>query len=263
MKIEYMDNYEINSLKRFQQEGLGDIEEFYQFYIDSPFCHPLKLTENNQIIAIGSVIIHEDVAWLAHIISSSDYRRKGFGTIITKKLIEISYENSCTTINLIATDLGKKLYKTLGFKEETGYLFFEKKDFKYRFKLSKNIVPCGESFQNQIFKLDKEISTENRAKHLKKVLKNSYVVAISPIIGGSAVSGPAEKFMKAFSLEVSSLGVASLYSGFLDKFIIDEKDKNLKVEIEKLIKDVVITKTIMKNIHEKKMLAKIVLGEEI
>jgi LPPG:FO 2-phospho-L-lactate transferase len=69
--------------------------------------------------------------------------------------------------------------------------------------------------------------------------------------------------MKAFSHEVSSLGVASLYSGFLDKFIIDEKDENLKKEIEKLIKDVIITKTNMKNMHDKVMLAKVVLGELI
>jgi len=98
---------------------------------------------------------------------------------------------------------------------------------------------------------------------VEKALKNSYVVAISPIIGGSAVSGPAEKFMKAFSHEVSSFGVASLYKEFLDKFIIDEKDEKLKKKIEKLIKDVVITKTYMKNNHDKKMLAKIVLGEVI
>ncbi|MDR2967679.1 MAG: 2-phospho-L-lactate transferase [Methanobacteriaceae archaeon] len=98
---------------------------------------------------------------------------------------------------------------------------------------------------------------------VEKALQNSYVVAISPIIGGSAVSGPAGKFMKALNHEVSSLGVASLYSGFLDKFIIDEKDENLKKEIEKLIKDVIITKTNMKNIHDKRMLAKVVLGEII
>jgi len=98
---------------------------------------------------------------------------------------------------------------------------------------------------------------------VEKALKNSYCVAISPIIGGSAVSGPAGKFMKAFSHEVSSLSVASMYKGFLDKFIIDEMDENLKDKIEKLIKDVTITKTKMKNIHDKKMLAKIVLGEVI
>ncbi len=98
---------------------------------------------------------------------------------------------------------------------------------------------------------------------VKKALKNSYVVAISPIIGGQAVSGPAEKFMAAFNHEVSSLGVASIYKDFLDKFIIDEKDENLKDSIEKLIKDVIITKTNMKNIHDKKILAKIVLGEII
>lgn len=95
---------------------------------------------------------------------------------------------------------------------------------------------------------------------VEKSLQNSYVVAISPIIGGFPVSGPAGKFMSALNYEVSSFGVASIYSSFLDRFIIDEKDENSKKRIEKLIKDVIITKTNMKNIHDKKMLAKIVLG---
>lgn len=110
MKIEYIKYNEINYISEFQQEGWDDIKKYYQFYINSAFSHPLKLTENGKIIAIGTIIIHKDVAWLGHIITLPNYRRKGFGTVITKKLIEISKENNCSTIYLIASDLGKKLY---------------------------------------------------------------------------------------------------------------------------------------------------------
>jgi len=94
-----------------------------------------------------------------------------------------------------------------------------------------------------------------------KALKKSYVVAISPIIGDAPVSGPAAKFMNAMGHEVSCLGVANMYANFLDKFIIDLNDIAYKNKIERLIPEVVVTNTNMKNIGDKMMLARITLGE--
>jgi len=94
---------------------------------------------------------------------------------------------------------------------------------------------------------------------VEKALKNSYVVAISPIIGDAPVSGPAGKFMTAFGHEVSSFGVASIYKNFLDKFIIDNKDEDKKPKIGTIINEVITTNTNMKTINDKKNLAKIVL----
>jgi LPPG:FO 2-phospho-L-lactate transferase len=96
---------------------------------------------------------------------------------------------------------------------------------------------------------------------IKKILKKSYVVGISPIIGNLPVSGPAAKFMKASGVSVSAEGVCSMYSDFLDRFVIDFEDANLKKEIEKLITDVTITNTNMRNIDDKVMLARTLLGE--
>jgi len=98
-------------------------------------------------------------------------------------------------------------------------------------------------------------------KGVEKALKNSYVVGISPIIGDAPVSGPAGKFMTAMGHEVSSYGVASIYKNFLDKFIIDEVDKNLKDDIEEIVSEVIVANTNMKNIEDKENLAKVVLGK--
>ena len=184
MKIEYIKNNEISLIQSFQEEEWDDIKTYFQFYINSPFCHPLKLINNGKIIAIGSIIIHENVAWLSHIITLVNFREKGFGTIMMKKLIEIAKENNCSTIYLIATDLGKRLYERLGFMEETHYIFFKKKDTANQSKISKNIVLCENSFKNQIFKLDNEISSENRKKHLGVFLNNSYVFCKEKLIEG-------------------------------------------------------------------------------
>lgn len=59
---------------------------------------------------------------------------------------------------------------------------------------------------------------------MKRVLARKKVLAVSPFIGRRAVSGPAEKLMRACGLEPSSLGVAQLYEDFLDVLIIDERD---------------------------------------
>jgi len=66
-------------------------------------------------------------------------------------------------------------------------------------------------------------------------LKDTYVVAVSPIVGSGAVSGPANKFMKALDIEVSSVGVASLYQDFLDNIIIDNEDENLKSKLNQIM----------------------------
>jgi len=98
-------------------------------------------------------------------------------------------------------------------------------------------------------------------KGMDKALKKSYVVGISPIIGDAPVSGPAAKFMNALGHDVSCLGVAKMYKNFLDKFIIDIEDIAYKNKIERLIPEVVVTNTNMKNIKDKMMLARITLGE--
>ena len=50
------------------------------------------------------------------------------------------------------------------------------------------------------------------------------IVAVTPIIGGKAVKGPAGKMMAELGLEVSSGAVAQRYAGFIDVFISDERD---------------------------------------
>jgi LPPG:FO 2-phospho-L-lactate transferase len=96
---------------------------------------------------------------------------------------------------------------------------------------------------------------------IKKALKKAHVVAVSPIIGKQPVSGPAGKFMQAKGFDVSAFGVSSMYSEFLDTFIIDNKDSELKGKIEKLITKVMVTNTKMRNIGDKVTLARTVLGE--
>ena len=94
---------------------------------------------------------------------------------------------------------------------------------------------------------------------VRDALKDTYVIAVSPIIGSGAVSGPANKFMNALNIDVSAIGVASLYRDFLDNIVIDDKDYNLKSQLNQIVNKVTITNTIMNSLEVKKSLAQIII----
>ncbi len=87
------------------------------------------------------------------------------------------------------------------------------------------------------------------------------VVAISPIIGGKTVKGPADKLMKAVGIEPSAFGVAECYRDFLDSIIIDRVDKRIAPDIEALGIRAIVTNTLMRKMADKVRLAKIAVSE--
>ena len=85
------------------------------------------------------------------------------------------------------------------------------------------------------------------------------VVAISPIVGGAPIKGPADKLMLGLKMEVSAVGVARYYRDFLDVMVIDKQDEHLLGAIEDLGIPAVATNTIMHNGAAKKALAQKVI----
>jgi LPPG:FO 2-phospho-L-lactate transferase len=106
------------------------------------------------------------------------------------------------------------------------------------------------------------IGTIIQVKGIKKALYKSKdkVFAISPIIEGTSVKGPAGKMMRYYGLDVSCIGVAHFYREFLGHYIIDNKDCKLKPEAEKLGIKTYCYDTLMINLQKKIDLAKYVLN---
>jgi LPPG:FO 2-phospho-L-lactate transferase len=57
-------------------------------------------------------------------------------------------------------------------------------------------------------------------------------VAVSPIIAGKALKGPADRMLTSLGHETSAAGVARLYDGLIDRYVIDEADADLAAAIE-------------------------------
>ena len=86
------------------------------------------------------------------------------------------------------------------------------------------------------------------------------VVGMSGIVGGKALKGPADRMLESLGHESSALGVARLYSGLVDVFVIDEVDAPLADEIGTLGMRVVVTDTIMSDDAKRAALAAEVLA---
>ena len=86
------------------------------------------------------------------------------------------------------------------------------------------------------------------------------VVAVSPIINGAALKGPADRLLNELGHDVSCVGVAKYYQGLVGTFIIDEQDAKHENEISDLGMNVIVTTTIMANPEHAKQLADAVLS---
>jgi len=86
------------------------------------------------------------------------------------------------------------------------------------------------------------------------------VAAISPIVGGKPIKGPADAMMRGLGHEVSPLGVARLYQDFTGVFVLDQIDRRYLESIQRLGMKAVATDTIMTTPAKAARLADVVIG---
>jgi LPPG:FO 2-phospho-L-lactate transferase len=86
------------------------------------------------------------------------------------------------------------------------------------------------------------------------------IAAVSPIVAGAAVSGPAGILMQAQGFPVSIAGIAKFYHDFLDMLIVDLKDRRMADELQKSGMRVHCTQTLMRTQEDRIALAKTVLS---
>jgi LPPG:FO 2-phospho-L-lactate transferase len=85
------------------------------------------------------------------------------------------------------------------------------------------------------------------------------VAAVSPIVGGKALRGPADRMLAALGEEVSALGVARRYVGLVDVLVIDEADASLAPAVERLGLDAIVAPSVMSDDASREALARVVL----
>lgn len=91
-------------------------------------------------------------------------------------------------------------------------------------------------------------------------VKKKKVAAVSPIVGGKAIKGPAAKMFQEMGIDASSVAVARQYQDFLTGFILDTVDAESAGEIQRSGIIPLVTNTVMQTIQDRKRLASEVLS---
>lgn len=86
------------------------------------------------------------------------------------------------------------------------------------------------------------------------------VVAVSPIVGGKALKGPADRLLVELGHESSVIGVAKLWSPFASTLVVDEEDRSDAAAIEATETGCVVTNTVMSDLEASARLATTVLA---
>jgi LPPG:FO 2-phospho-L-lactate transferase len=97
---------------------------------------------------------------------------------------------------------------------------------------------------------------------MRKALERSAAtkIAVSPIIAGKALKGPADRMLASLGHEATAVGVARLYAGLVDRFVIDEADIALSPQVEALGMTVDVMPTIMRTDADRAALARALIG---
>lgn len=94
---------------------------------------------------------------------------------------------------------------------------------------------------------------------VRTAITHKPVVAVSPIIGGKTVKGPAAKMFLELGIQPSALAVGQHYQELLKGFVIDEVDRGLAPDLQALGVKVLVTETIMHTDEQRQLLAEKIL----
>jgi len=214
MQLHPFTSADLPFLTLLQPEGWPDIVPVYTFYNTSFFCFPIKITIANELVGVGTTIMHKDVAWLAHIIVHTDYRNRGVGKIITKSLIDAIDTRVCKIIYLIATSLGEPIYEKIGFVTETEYLFYKDVPLTTNYISSSYILPYNQTYYTQIKRMDQKVSGEDRMFHFEQYLSNAYVYVANNSVEGYYIPDFHEGLIVSNS---SKAGIELMTKRFMNK----------------------------------------------
>jgi LPPG:FO 2-phospho-L-lactate transferase len=94
----------------------------------------------------------------------------------------------------------------------------------------------------------------------RSALKRKPVIAVSPIIQGKTVRGPAARMFSELGIEPSALAVAEHYQDILSGFVLDDLDAGIEPQIHAIHITTLATNTVMITLEDRRRLAQVVLN---
>ena len=87
------------------------------------YFHARVAAESDRILAVGHGIATGHAGWIGNIIVRPEARSRGLGSRVTQDVVDLLRARGCSTLLLIATELGEPVYQKLGFGKRGEYVF--------------------------------------------------------------------------------------------------------------------------------------------
>jgi len=109
----------------YKAGGWGERREYLEWMLATPGVQTLVGVRDGSVVATGMASIHGDVGWVGSIFVDRTMRSQGYGRALTEAAIERIDAAGCRTQALIASEFGKPLYDTMGFRVDAQYQILE------------------------------------------------------------------------------------------------------------------------------------------
>lgn len=144
-----------------------DIVTFFRTQYPEPYFHAVAAWTVGAVAGVGNVVINGTTGWLGNIIVPEPYRSRGIGRAVMEHLCRYCRARGCTSLQLIATELGLPLYVSMGFQVVEDYLFMSGGTAKQP-EEQENITPARPEHWPFIEALDHLATGEDRGLLLRK-----------------------------------------------------------------------------------------------
>jgi len=219
MQFEPITHKDLVEIRNLQPHDWADIVPDIEFYIHSSFCYPIKAVIDHHIVGTGTLIVFENSCWIAHIIVGDRHRNKGIGSAIVNELLATIRNESIATCSLIATELGKPVYKKAGYRTVASYSFLEREKPWTPAPISEYMVPFEEKYRTMVYELDRQVSGEKREILLNDYLLNTILYVENDKLLGFYVPDLKEGFIFADTAE-AGLALMQLKYAMIDKAVL-------------------------------------------
>ena len=103
----------------------GERATFFRYALAEPWARPLVAERDGTIVGTGVASAHGPVGWVGTIFVDQAERGRGVGRALTQATMAELRNLGCSTLVLVATEMGRLLYEQLGFETRTFYQTFE------------------------------------------------------------------------------------------------------------------------------------------
>lgn len=168
---------DLSALPPLRPDGWQDLQPPFRFYLSHRQCLPVKAVAGHLIAGVGAGIVFENSGWLAHIITHPNRRRQGVGTAIVAHIMHTLVDkHGCRSLSLVATDLGRPVYRKAGFTNRAEYAFFNSDTVVDGQPGAEPLIrPLQAEDEGGVLDLDRRVSGEDRAWVLREHLSQGLV----------------------------------------------------------------------------------------